>query len=621
MFAVRYHVGTRKAHARVDAQGRGEAGGLDPAEQWVFNPDTGSYELRPPGHLRARTSAPSSTRTPRRGTPQQRDGGGRSREDAGRREATGHRESGHGREAPQRGAPPRQRRAPGADDRRPPSAGDRGVPTQRDRRAPTSRRKPKKRSIRKKLAMWIGGGLVLLLLVGCTAAYLVYQRLNNNITKVDVPYDNPAVRDEPVNILLIGSDERTGEGNDGYGDRDSLGHAETTVLLHFSQDREHATALSIPRDLIVDIPDCETKQPDGTVVTIPGEQQVRFNESYGQQGRDPGCTWKTVEEMTGIPINHFMLVDFNAVKTLSTAVGGVEICLDKDINDPKSHLNLPAGTHLVEGEEALAFVRTRDSVGHGSDLSRIQLQQQFLGSMARSLKDSGTLSNPKQLFDLADAVTKALTVDSGIGDVQRLNDLASDLGQVPVKDISFVTLPVLDNPAEEVRATVVLDESKALPLFRMIQEDKSLTQEDIDEAGEEGDGKNGDSEPEPAPAAEVRVDVYNGGDVVGAAQETLEWLQNSQGVHLSANQGNAAEAQSETVLEYGPDQAGQAATLAEMMGLPAKALKEGSADAGDVPMALILGDDFRGAGVPIEVPAEKPDDLESTTADKTVCAA
>jgi LCP family protein required for cell wall assembly len=249
------------------------------------------------------------------------------------------------------------------------------------------------------------------------------MRLNDNLTKVDVPYDNPATSDEPVNILLIGSDERVGEGNAGYGDADSLGHAETTVLLHFSKNREHATALSIPRDLIVDIPDCETKQDDGTVVTIPGQPGARFNESYGQQGRDPGCTWKTVQEITGIEINHFMLVDFNAVKTLATAVGGVEVCVAKDIDDDKSHLTLSAGRHVIEGEDALAFVRTRNSVGHGSDLSRIELQQQFLGSMARSLKDSGTLSNPKQLWDLADAVTKALTVDTGIGDVQKLNDL------------------------------------------------------------------------------------------------------------------------------------------------------------------------------------------------------
>lgn len=614
---------------------------MDPAEQWVFNPATGSYELRPPGRPRAHPSAPTGTRPPYRGAPPPRGGTGQRpgpprergpgdgpaghrepmgrREPAGHRERAGHREGSGHREAPDRTGPPRQRRAPGAGDRPPPGGGDRGLPPQRDRRAPRGRRKPKKRSLRKKILLWTGGILALLLLVGCTTLYLAYQRLNNNITKVDVPYDNPATSDEAVNILLIGSDERIGEGNSGYGDRDSVGHAETTVLLHFAKDRKHATALSIPRDLIVDIPDCETKQDDGTTVTIPGAQGVRFNESYGQQGRDPGCTWKTVQEITGIEINHFMLVDFNAVKTLSTAVGGVEVCLNKDIDDDKSKLKLSAGRHRIQGEDALAFVRTRKSVGHGGDLSRIELQQQFLGSMARELKASGTLSNPKKLWDLADAVTKALTVDTGIGDVQKLNDLARDLGRVPVKDISFVTLPVKDNPAEETPVTVVVDEAKALPLFRMIQEDKSLTEQAAEDAEEEG-GKNGEGKPEPAPVSEVAVHVYNGGNVSGAARDTGDWLV-AEGVGEAVVVGNAEEPQETTVLWYAPGQSDQAATLAKLMGLPAEALQETDAEAGETPMTLILGDDFRGAGTPIEIPAEKPDDLKTSTADdEDICA-
>ncbi|WP_258036945.1 LCP family protein, partial [Streptomyces sp. SM14] len=486
------------------------------------------------------------------------------------------------------------------------------------RRAPRGRRKPKKRNLRKKILLWTGGVVALLMIVGCTAAYMVYRQLNDNITKVDVPYDNPATSDAPVNILLVGSDQRTGEGNDGYGDRDSLGHAETTVLLHFSKDREHATALSIPRDLIVDIPECETTK-DGVTEIIPGDQNVRFNESYGQKGRDPGCTWKTVQELTGIEINHFMLLDFNAVKTLSTAVGGVEVCLDKDIDDPKSHLKLSAGTHVIEGDDALAFVRTRDSVGHSSDLSRIALQQQFLGSMARSFTENGTLTDPRKLLDLADAATKALTVDTGIGSVEKLHDLARDLGRVPVEDISFVTLPVMDNPAEEVAATVVLDQAKAAPLFRMIREDISLTA--VEEEQDEEEGKNGEDKPEPAPVEQVQVQVFNGGDVPGAAQQTLDWLLGN-GAELAILGGNA-DAQETTVLLHTADQAGQAATLAELMGLPSKALKESAEREAGGAMTLILGNDFTEPGVPIEAPAKKPDDLDTSTADEaaSTCAA
>ncbi|NEE60461.1 LytR family transcriptional regulator, partial [Streptomyces sp. SID8455] len=105
--------------------------------------------------------------------------------------------------------------------------------------------------------------------------------------------------DGPMNILIIGTDKRTGKGNEGYGDKGSEGHADTNILFHVSEDRTNATAMSIPRDLMTDIPDCETKQPDGSEKVIPGTPNVRFNVSLGQEGRDPGCTMRTVEAITG----------------------------------------------------------------------------------------------------------------------------------------------------------------------------------------------------------------------------------------------------------------------------------------------------------------------------------
>ncbi|WP_326597008.1 LCP family protein [Streptomyces sp. NBC_01803] len=522
------------------------------------------------------------------------------------------------------------------------------MPGRRDSRPPApSRRKGKdakgsktarKRGRTKKALMWTGGALAMLLIVGCAGAWYVYNRLNGNITKVDVGIENDFQSDEPVNILFIGTDTRSGSGNETYGGEASEG-ADTTILMHFSEDRSHATGLSIPRDLITDIPDCEVAQEGGGTEVIPGSQGVRFNQSMGAGGRDPGCVWRTVQEMTGVEINHFMMADFNAVKDLSTAVGGVPVCVAEPIDDPKSGLQLDAGRHEVQGEDALAFVRTRHSVGTGSDLSRIELQQQFVASMAREITQGGMLNSPTQMFDLADTATRSLTVDTGIGSIQRLMDLAQDLGQVPMSDMNFVTLPVLDNPDEPegAKATVVIDESRAAPIFRMLREDISMTDSGEEEgsggpgdsgdsgdsgsSGDDGQGGGASDEPEPAPAAEVRVDVFNGGDVIGAAQETLDWLQNVEGVPLSTNAGNAPEAQEKTTLEYGPDQAGQAATLAEMMGLPDSALREQSADAGDEPMVLVLGDDFRGAGEPIEVPAELPEDVTSITADdEDVCA-
>jgi LCP family protein required for cell wall assembly len=580
----------------VDVHGRGHAGDIDPADQWVFNPDTGNYELRmPPAADEPRGSYGDRSTTPRPRRP-----------------------------ASASASSPARPSAPGGSEK---------VPSQRSRRAvgsghdssPPSRRKPKpKPSGKQKVLRWGGGTLCLLLVSGCTAGYFVYQHFNNNIDKVDVGIDNPATSGEPVNILVIGSDARTGDGNKGYGDAESVGHADTTLLLHVSKDRSNATVLSIPRDMITDVPDCPTKRGDGSEKVIPGQQGVRFNESLGQRGRDPGCTWLTVEELVGVEINHFMMADFNAVKTLSTAVGGVEVCVAKDIDDKKSKLRLDAGKNTVQGEEALAFVRTRSSVGFGSDLDRIKLQQQFLGSMFRQMKSSETLSSPSKLLGLAEAATDALTVDTGIGSVKKLAGLAQNLQQVNPENITFVTVPVVDNPEEEIATTVVLNEAKANPLFEKIRNDRPLAGpkkgKDTSEKKEEKEEKA-----EKAPASEVRVDVFNGGGPIGAAQQTVDWLQNTEDVPLSTNAGNASANQDRTTLEYGPDQAGQAATLADMMGLPGSALKKRSEDAGDgVPMTLILGKDYSAPGTPVKTSVQADEALDEVQningGDENVCA-
>jgi LCP family protein required for cell wall assembly len=465
-------------------------------------------------------------------------------------------------------------------------------------------------SRKQKVLRWSAGTLGFIVVVGGTVGYFLYDHFNGNIDKVDVGITNEAVTDGPVNILVIGTDSREGKGNSGYGDPASVGHADTTFLFHVSEDRTNATALSIPRDMVTDIPNCPTKQKDGSSQSIPGQQGVRFNTSLGQAGRDPGCTWRTVEKMTGLKVNHFMMADFNAVKQLTTAVGGVEVCTAKDINDPKSHLNLTAGKHVVKGEKALAFVRTRHSVGFGSDLDRIKLQQQFLSSMIRKMKSAGTLTNPSKLFDLANAATKALTVDTGIGSVKKLADLAKDLQRVEPKNITFATVPVVDNPEDP--ATVILDEAKSQPLFKMVQADKSLSKT---KKGSKGGGPS----KEKVPASQVRVDVFNGGGPVGAAQETVDWMQNQKGVGLSTNAGNAASQLTKTRLEFAPEQAGQAATVAEMMGLPKSALKENPSVGKS--MELTLGKDFTQAGEPVAAPEKAPDGVQNVKADdKKICA-
>ncbi|MFC8084778.1 LCP family protein [Streptomyces sp. NPDC057340] len=573
----------------MDAQGRGRAEDIDPADQWVLNPDTGDYELRLP------PSAPQSPiPAPRRASPSRAPSPSPS-------------------PAPEVPAPRRRRGTP----EEPP-------PGRRGRRRPA-----KKKSRGKKILLWTCGTMAFVVLAAGAAGYLYLQHLNDNIESL--PDDGASTggfqKDQAINILLIGTDKRTGSGNDGYGDKGSAGHADTTLLLHVSKDRSNATALSIPRDLIVDIPDCPTTQEDGSTKVIPGSSGVRFNQSLGQSDRTPSCTMRTVTELTGVKPDNFMVADFNAVKTLSSAVGGVEVCLAKDINDPDSHLNLPAGKHTIEGEEALAFVRTRHSVGFGGDLSRIELQQQFLSSLMRKLKSNDTLTSPTKMVKLAEAGTKALTVDSKLDSIGKLKDLGLELGKLNTKNLTFATVPVKDNPAEKTPVTVVLKDGPAQQVFDMVKNDVSFTEvkkKEKEKKEKEDAAVAARLEGEKSEPGEIRVRVLNGGASSGSAGRELTYLQNEAGVTKSENAGNAPADIAKTTLEYAPDQADQARALAEILGLTGAAMKPGKSvtnSQGLPTMTLTLGKDFKGAGVKLDATsAQAPEDLQKSTADKVECA-
>ncbi|MET8558144.1 LCP family protein [Streptomyces sp. NPDC004959] len=601
----------------MDAQGRGRGEEFDPADQWVLNPQTGEYELRLGGSAEQSPQAPGAgggtwdhvdgSARPRRTDPY-RSGPSGAGQDGSPRAASTPREGGR--------AAARQEAASGG------RASARGQGAGR-----AASRKARKGGGKKKALLWTAGGIGFVIVAVAGSGYAYYQHLNGNIDKVDIgdAGNKDAAPDGPINILIIGTDKRTGKGNEGYGDKDSPGHADTNILLHVSADRTNATGLSIPRDLITNIPDCPTKQDDGSTKTIPGTQNVRFNTSLGQEGRDPGCTMRTVTELTGLKVDHFMMADFNAVKNLTTAVNGVEVCVAKDVDDPDSHLKLSAGTHKVQGEQALAFVRTRHSFGNQGDLDRIKVQQQFLGSLARQLKSEDTLTSPKKLYKVAEAATNALTVDSGIGSITKLMSLAKELQHINPKNITFVTLPVVDNPAEKVKATVVLNETDAEPLFAMMKDDVSLTKvnsekkaaADKKKEAEEARLKGSKSE-----ASDIRVEIFNGGAATGMAQGELTWLQTNQGVSKSSQQGDAPK-QKGTTLEYSPDQAPQARKLAEIMGLPGSALKPGESienDQGLPAMKLVLGPDFKGPGISVTAPKEAPKNVLRQEADKKVCA-
>jgi LCP family protein required for cell wall assembly len=259
--------------------------------------------------------------------------------------------------------------------------------------------------------------------------------------------------------------------------------SDTAMVVHVNKGHKTASVVSIPRDTLVTRPDCTS---DTTGETVSGQQRAMFNTAYEVGG--PACAVKTVESMSGIRMDHYVEVDFTGFKKLIDQLGGVEITTTQAIDDSKSHLHLQPGTHTLDGEQSLGLVRTRKSVGDGSDLGRIQLQQAFIKALMEQAKSVGVFSNPKTLFDLADTATKAVTTDSDLGSVKKLTGFATGLKGLGSKNVTMVTMPVQYDPADPNRV-IPLEES-AQQVWTALKHDKpipaSATEKSAGDKGEAG---------------------------------------------------------------------------------------------------------------------------------------
>ncbi len=316
-------------------------------------------------------------------------------------------------------------------------------------------------------------GVLLTLLVLIVAAggtgWWAYSHLNDNIDSIDLNQtlgtDNrPAkVPDSGQNILVLGSDSRAGaNGELDQGDV-SGSRSDTNMLVHIPEGRKKATAISIPRDTLVTRPDCKDEKGK----TVAGAKRVMINSVIGTGG--PACVVKTVEDMSGVRVDHLVKVDFAGFKELVDALGGVNVTLDKPI---KGGLDLDAGTHRLNGTDSLKFVRTRHGYGDGSDLGRIDLQQKFMLAMLSEIKNQDALGNPARLYKLADAGTKALTTDSQLGSLKGLADFASSMKGVDPDTMETIMLPVAYDKIDKNR--VVAAEPQARQLWEALRNDQPI---------------------------------------------------------------------------------------------------------------------------------------------------
>ncbi|MBD9735285.1 LCP family protein [Streptomyces sp. H28] len=281
------------------------------------------------------------------------------------------------------------------------------------------------------------------LVVAAGAGWAVYAKLEGNITPDEAAAAELArfEKERPTslvkdarNILLIGSDSRSGDDNARYGRDSGTERSDTAILLHLSAGRHSATAVSLPRDLMVDVPGC--LRPDGTR-TRP--MFTMFNQAFAVGGS--ACAIRTVEKLTNVRVDHHVVVDFHGFKKMVDAVDGVEVCLRRPIEDKDAALSLPAGRVTLNGEQALGYVRARKSLGNGSDTDRMERQQRFLGALVNKVRSNDVLLNPAKLYPVLDAATSSLTTDPGLASLRGLYELVRGLRDIPTERVQFLTVP------------------------------------------------------------------------------------------------------------------------------------------------------------------------------------
>ncbi|MGW4514857.1 LCP family protein [Streptomyces sp. NPDC004393] len=334
-----------------------------------------------------------------------------------------------------------------------------------------SRRASKADKPRRRKGRWVLLSLAVLVVAAGGTGYWLYSGLDNNIQGVDI--DRALGDDRPEklptsgqNILVLGSDSRAGANAALHTGNVSGARSDTALVMHIPDGRTRAVAVSIPRDTLVTRPECA--RSDGT--QVPSAKRVMFNSIYSQVG--PACVVKTVEQMSGVRMDHYVEIDFAGFKGLVDAIGGVTVTVDQNIHDKSSGLDITAGTHRLNGTQSLEFVRTRHGIGDGSDLGRIGLQQQFMLALLSEIKKQDLLGSPTKTYKIADSLTSALTTDSGLASLTKLAEFGRSMNGVDPSTMETIMLPVAYDKVDPNR--VVAAEPQASTLWKAIRTDSAI---------------------------------------------------------------------------------------------------------------------------------------------------
>ncbi len=305
-------------------------------------------------------------------------------------------------------------------------------------------------------------------------------QVSGKIARVDVfggLTDRPEKTSKALNYLLVGSDTREGltkaelqKLRVGNAETAAGGRSDTMLLVHISKSRDKAYIVSLPRDSLVTIPE-HLSSSDGK--TLIGPRQNKLNAAFAFGGAP--LLIQTIEGATNLKIDHYIEVSFAGFAGMVDALGGVDVCTKVDIDDPKSHLVLSAGTHTLGGIEALKYVRTRDFDGRG-DIGRMARQQEFMSSVLKKATSSGVLLNPIKLVSFLNASISTLKMDSQLSESDLL-ELGKQMKNLSSGNVRTLTVPLstANGRVSGLGSVVIWDELLAADLWNRIRDDLPLT--------------------------------------------------------------------------------------------------------------------------------------------------
>lgn len=321
--------------------------------------------------------------------------------------------------------------------------------------------------------------MALLVITASGLGHAVVNGMNDAINRVDAFGGMQGRPDgsKGTNFLLVGTDGRDGLRQDEKR-RYHLGGApchctDTIMLVHLSQDRRRASIVSVPRDSYVRLPGAVRPGSGRPVAATATTHPAKINEAYADGG--PRLTVRTVEQLTGVHIDHYLEVDFVSFMKTVDVIGGVEVCTPVRLKDSYSGLDLPVGTTTLSGGQALQYVRSRHLDG-AADLGRIQRQQRFLAQVIHRITSGGTLHDPVALSRIATTALGSVRADHGLGPADLIA-LARGMQGFSPSSSEFVSVPLsnVNHAVPGVGSTVKWDDRKAGRLWASIRADRPLT--------------------------------------------------------------------------------------------------------------------------------------------------